>query len=95
MPEKLLQYREIVSCVQIQKAQLTDEFQRSVPHTAEEIDKVGIVVVVHLKFVGDRLAEEDSSRTAEGFDIPSVIRETANRECAGWMSCSHATLQGI
>ena len=54
---------EIITGVETQETKLTDEFHRSVPHTAKEVYKVCVVVVIHLKLVGDGLAREDSTRT--------------------------------
>ena len=42
---------EIITGVQIQEAKLTDEFQRSVTHTAKEVYKIMVIIVVNLKLI--------------------------------------------
>lgn len=76
LPERILHVLEIQAGVE-HKHELLLQFLRVFPHTAVQVYKVAVEVVVYLKVLAGRLMKQYPATTAEYFDVSLIIqRET-------------------
>ena len=65
---------KIISGVEITEAKLADDRHRSCFHAAEQIDQIAVEVVIYLKGVNCRLAEQYAARSAEYIYEPTIMQ---------------------